>query len=86
VAPQQKSDPFIVTIVQQQAPQQTLKDVVLNSLGVAGVLLLGAMILGAVLAVVLVTWNRRHPPEGDHLPPVSPLVPDPDAPPSSQAR
>ena len=73
----QNTQPFIVTVIQKPAPQTTLADVVIASLGVVGVATIGAAVLGAVVAFLLVRWNRRHPPEADHLPPISPLVPDP---------
>ena len=76
----QAAQPFVVTIVQKPAPQTTLADVLLASLGVVGVSILAAAALGAVVAYLLVLWNRRHPPEADHLPPISPLVPDPGRP------
>ena len=81
--------PFVVTIIPQTpAPQTTVADVVLGSLGVAGTLLVLAMCLGVVLAVVRLGWNRLHPASDDHLPPVAPesLTTASAGPPSSQAR
>jgi hypothetical protein len=49
-------------------------------------LLLVAIVLGGVLSVLLLSWRRRFPLEADHLPPVSPLIPDPTARPTSQAQ
>jgi hypothetical protein len=65
---------FIVTVVQTPTKQTTLQDVVLGSLGITGVLLLLALVLGALMAGLLYVWHRRHPPEDNRLPPVSPLV------------
>ena len=82
------TQPMIVTVVPQTpAPATTVGDVVLGSLGVAGSLVLIALVLGVVLGGVRVGWNRLRPSTGDHLPPVSPFAGGPEsAPPSSQAR
>jgi len=45
-------------------------DVVVGSLGVAGALVVLALVLGVVLSVGLLAWHRRHPPEESRLPPV----------------
>ena len=81
-----RPDAFIVTIQKTPAEELTIKEVVLGSLGVAGMLLLVAIVLGGVLSVLLLSWRRRFPLEADHLPPVSPLIPDPRARPTSQAQ
>ncbi len=81
-----RPDAFIVTIQKTPAEELTIKDVVVGSLGVAGVLLLIAIVLGGVLSMLLLGWRRRFPLEANHLPPVSPLIPDPTARPTSQAR
>jgi hypothetical protein len=81
-----RSDAFIVTIQKTPAEELTITDVILGSLGVAGMLLLIAIALGGVLSMLLLSWRRRFPLERDHLPPVSPFVPDPTAPPTSQVR
>ena len=81
-----RPDAFIVTIHKTPSDELTIKDVVLGSLGVAGMLLLIAVVLGGVLSILLLGWRRRHPLEADHLPPVSPLIPDPTVRPTSQAQ
>jgi hypothetical protein len=79
--------PLIVTVTPQTpAPATTVGDVVLGSLGVAGSLVLVALVLGIVLAGVRVGWNRFHPSTDDHLPPVSPFTGGSPAPPSSRGR
>ena len=85
---QQEQPPpsIVVTVVQEPVRQQTVADVVVGSLGVAGVLVLVALVLGAVVALVLVGWNRLFPPQNDHLPPVIPQASDAALPPSSQSR
>jgi hypothetical protein len=83
----QPTQPFVVTIVPETpAEGTTVADVIIGSLGITGALVLLALALGVVMAVVRVGWNRRHPASDDHLPPVSPFVPDPDSRPSSRAR
>jgi hypothetical protein len=78
--------PMIVTVLRQPTRQTTLADVVLGSIGMAGTLLLLAVLLGGLLAFVMLEWRRRHPPESDHLPSISPLAIGPDGPPSSPVR
>ena len=68
-----QSQPFIVTIVPKPAHELTIRDVIVNAIGVTGVLTLIALVLGAMVAFFLVRWHRRHPPELDHLPSVSPF-------------
>jgi len=85
-----QQQPIFVTVAPDEGapetPGTTVVDVLLGSLGVAGILLLASLALGALLAVVLVRWHRRHPPEAAHLPPVSPFVQGPDIPPPSQGQ
>ena len=83
---QQNPEPYIVRVVREPVQETTVGDVILGALGLTGVLLLIALVLGAVLAFVLVRWHHRHPPEHDHLPPISPFVPDSSGPPSSPPR
>ena len=83
---QQPPPAFIVTVIKEPARQTTIADVIIGSLGLAGALLLISLLLGAFVGLVLVRWHRRHPPESEHLPPVSPLIPDPGAPPSVPTR
>jgi hypothetical protein len=67
--------PFVVTIIPQKpAAETTLSDVLVGSLGLTGALILLALVLGVVVAVLRFGWNRLHPAEDDHLPPVSPLI------------
>jgi hypothetical protein len=79
----QQPEAFIVTVIKEPARQTTIADVIIGSLGLAGLLLLISLVLGCVVGLVLVRWHRSHPPEQEHLPPVSPLIPDPASPPSA---
>jgi hypothetical protein len=74
--------PFIVTPIREAVPETTVADVVLGALGLTGIMVLVAILLGAVVALLLMAWHRRRPPEGDHLPSVSPFTPGAEAPPS----
>ena len=67
----QQQPPIIVQLVEQPVRQTTLKDVLVGAFGITGLLVLLALVLGGLLAVLLVRWNRRHPPEASHLPPVA---------------
>jgi hypothetical protein len=81
----QQSQPFIVTIVPEPSQSTTLGDVIVASLGLAGALLLAAAVVGVIVAVGLILWRRRHPPEGNRLPSVTPVTPL-HQPPSSPAQ
>lgn len=70
----QNAPPVIVTLVEKPTPQTTFGDVILGSLGITGVLVLIAAVLGSIMAVWLVKWNQRHPPEQGHLPSVTPTA------------
>jgi ABC-type glycerol-3-phosphate transport system permease component len=78
-------DSFVVTVIREPAKEVTFGDVILSALGVTGVLVILSLVLAALMAFVLVRWRRRHPPESDHLPSVSPLIPGQTPPPSSPA-
>jgi ABC-type phosphate transport system permease subunit len=67
----QNAPPVIVTLVEKPTPQTSFGDVILGSLGLTGVLVLIAVVLGAVMALWLVKWNQRHPPSDAHLPSIS---------------
>jgi len=81
---QKAPDAFVVTVIEEPADEFTVADLLINSLTLAGVLVLVSIVLGALAGWVLVTWNRRRRPERHHLPPVNPLIADPTARPSSR--
>jgi len=63
---------FVVSLIPAKpAEENTMLNVVVGSLGVAGVLLLMALVLGVGVAGVRVVWQKRHPAADDHLPPVA---------------
>jgi len=82
----QDGRPFIVIPIPAPSHEASLADVVLGAIGLTGVLVLASLLLGAAFAFGLMVWNRRHRPEDDRLPSISPLVPDPRRHESSQAR
>lgn len=69
---QQAPDAFVVTVIKEPPQELTVADLIIGSLGVAGSLLLLALVFGVVAGAVLVIWNRFHPAAARHLPPVSP--------------
>ena len=81
-----QTSPLIVRLVQEPTREITLGDVIFGSFGVVGVLVLLALIFGGALSLLLMAWNRRHPPESDHMPPVSPLIADSGVPRSYRAQ
>ena len=68
---------MIVTIHPEPSHGITFVDVILGSFVLTAVAVVVAALLGTVLAYVLIRWHRRHPPENDRLPPISPLIPGP---------
>jgi len=72
---QGSSNAIVVTIVPATpAPERTVGDVIIGSLAIVGVLLLLALLLGIAVAGLRYAWNRWHPPDDDHMPPVSPYL------------
>jgi hypothetical protein len=52
--------PYVVTIVKPKSELQGLSDVLLGSLGLAGVFVLGALILAGLFAGGLFLWRLRR--------------------------
>lgn len=65
---------MIVTIAPQPDKGMTLVDVILGSFWITAIAIVVAAVLGTGLAYILIRWHRRHPPELDRLPPISPLI------------
>ena len=72
---QPQPSPFIVTVIKEPAREMSVPELLIGSLGIAGLLLVLALLFGAVAGLVLVVWNKFHPPADRHLPPVSPQLP-----------
>jgi len=70
----QSSQPFVVTVIKEPVPHTTIMDVIFGSMALTAVLVAAALVLGGLLAVVLIRWNRSHPSGLGHMPSVSPLV------------
>ena len=60
----QQSDPIIVRVVEEPVHETSISDVILGSLGLVGVLLVCALILGAVLGGGLVLYKRLTARDG----------------------
>ena len=66
---------IVVTVVPATpAPERTVGDVILGSFAIAAALLLLALVLGVVVAGLRYAWNRKHPLDDDHMPPVTPYL------------
>lgn len=78
---------FVVTIAPTPTDEVTLAEVIFGSFGIVGALTALAILLGAVLSLLMVVWNRRHRPEADHMPSVAPgFSTPPSEPRSSRAQ
>ena len=67
--------PFMVEIIRPPVEEQTISGLIVNSLGMAGAFAVAAIPLGLVLGYLLIKWNKRRPPEADHMPNVTPTGP-----------
>jgi hypothetical protein len=72
----QDPKPFIVVPIPAPVHEASIFDVILSAMGLTGALIVASLVLGAGFALLLMIWHRRHPPEADRLPPISPLIPD----------
>ncbi|MEO6224181.1 MAG: hypothetical protein ABIP90_13115 [Vicinamibacterales bacterium] len=70
----QTPQPFMVEIIRPPTEQQTIADLFVNSLGLAGAFAVAAIPLGLVAGFLLIRWNARRRPDADHMPHVSPSV------------
>ena len=55
---QERNDPIMVRVVEQPVHETTIADVILGSLGIVGVLLMCALLLGCVLGAGLVLYKK----------------------------
>ena len=70
----QPPDPIIVRVIQEPVKSTTIVDVLLGSLGLVGVLLLAALILGAILGGTMIgikllraRYNLEPTPDSESL-------------------
>lgn len=65
--------PIVIHIVEPKSDLQGLSDVLLGSLGLAGIFIVCALLLAAVFAGALFLWRSRRgaeqPPEDLHIAP-----------------
>lgn len=63
----QAGTPIIVQVVQQPVESTTVADVLIGAIGLTGVLVLAAILLGAILGGALIafkTWRGPSEPDG----------------------
>lgn len=60
----QRNDPIIVRVVEQPVHETTISDVILGSLGLVGVLLVSALLLGLLLGGGLIVYKRLTAKDG----------------------
>jgi hypothetical protein len=70
----QQPEPIIVRVIEEPAKSTTIVDELVGSLGLTTVLLLAAIVLGAVLGGILIgvkllraRFDLEPPPDGDSL-------------------
>jgi ABC-type phosphate transport system permease subunit len=68
---------MIVTIVPHPDKGMSFADVIVGSFSITAIAIVVAAVFGVILAYILIRWHRRHPPEDDHLPSISPLIAGP---------
>ncbi len=83
----QNSQPFIVTVAQPAPAHQTsIGEVVVGALVFTGVLVLAALVLGAILGGLLSLWRRAHPSDDNREMSISALTADENQRRSSQVQ
>lgn len=69
--------PYVVTVIPDTptpAREFTISDLLVGAVSMAAIMLVAALVLGAVTAGVRVAFKRLFPPSSDHMPRVSPVV------------
>ena len=64
----QSDGAFIIKLVEQPAPEVTVGDVIIGSLGIAGVMTLSAVVLGIGVGWLLIRRSRNRGLEQEHPP------------------
>jgi len=64
---------IIVRIVEQPAPEVTIADIIIGSLGVAGLMTLTALVLGAFVGWILIHRSRKRGIDTEHPPSIHPF-------------
>ena len=60
----QQQEPIIVRVIEQPVDETTIADVIFGSLGLVGVMLLAALLLGLLLGGGLVVYKRLFAKDG----------------------
>jgi hypothetical protein len=60
----QRGEPIIVRVVEQPVDETTIADVILGSLGLVGVMLLSALLLGLLLGGAMLLYKRLRSKDG----------------------
>lgn len=60
----QRGEPIIVRVVEQPVDETTIADVILGSLGLVGVMLVSALLLGLLLGGGMVLYKRLRAKDG----------------------
>ena len=76
----------MVTVIRPPEEGMTAADLIINSLGLAGTLIVFSLVFAAVTGAGLVLWRRLRPAPWRPMPPVSPSLADVDPRPSNPVR
>lgn len=69
----QSEGAFIVRLVEPPVREVTVGDVIIGALGVAGVMTLAAVLLGAIVGWLLIRRSRSRGIEQEHPPSIHPF-------------
>jgi hypothetical protein len=58
--------PVIVKVVSDPTPQVTVVDVLVDALGLTGVIVAGSLVLGGVVGLLLIAYTRWRTAHSDH--------------------
>jgi hypothetical protein len=60
----QQQGPIIVRVIEEPIDETTIADVILGSLGLVGVMLISALLLGLLLGAAMVLYKRLRAKDG----------------------